>query len=390
MPENQSIADILASRFGPGDSIITGMAPGRVNLMGEHTDYNEGYVLPMTIGFHIEMAGRLRSDSLVRIYSADYDQSVTFSVEHPLEYDTGHRWSNYPKGVLWALQQAGLDLRGLDLAFRGDLPQGAGLSSSAALEIVTALIALKLHRRTWETSKIALLCQKAENEFIGMKCGVMDQFASLAGSEGHALFLDCRTLQYERVPLNLGDYRILICHSGVKHELVTSEYNQRRQDCSNGVALLKKYYPEVKALRDVNVGMLEAHRLEMTSEVFRRCLHIVTENQRVLESIQAMRQGQLQRFGELMIQSHKSQRDLFEVSCPEIDLLTELAGKVDGVLGSRLTGGGFGGSTVNLIRSDAIGQFETEVAVAYRKQTGIEPRIYICTPCAGATIKEKL
>jgi galactokinase len=305
-----------------------------------------------------------------------------------IEFDKNYFWSNYLKGVLWALKGAGVPLRGLDLAFRGNVPRGGGLSSSAALEVITALTALKLYGVTFEITKIALLCQKAENDFIGMKCGVMDQFASLAGSEGHALFLDCRTLAYDRIPLDLGGYRIVICHSGVKHELVTSEYNVRRQNCTDGVAILKKHFPEITALRNVTPEMLERYRSEMAPEIYRRCYHVITENERVLGSIEAMRRGDLERFGRLMNDSHDSQRDYFEVSCPEIDLLVDLARQAVGVLGARLTGGGFGGCTVNLVAADAIARFETEVAEAYRKQTGIEPKVFVSTPRAGAKIDE--
>ncbi len=379
---------ILTEKFGPAGPIVTAVAPGRVNLLGEHTDYNEGYVLPMAIEFQMRMAGRLRADATVNVHSVDFQQTVVFSVAEPLLRDEEHPWSNYIRGVLWAFQDAGYALPGLDLAFRGDLPQGAGLSSSAALEISLAVLLQKLAGWSLAPAQVALLCQRAENEFVGMKCGVMDQFASIMGQAGHALFLDCRTLAFEHIPLEVGDYRILICHSGVKHELVTSEYNLRRASCNEGVAMLQRHFPEVKALRDVTLEMLETYHLELDPTVFRRCFHIVTENRRVLEGIQTLRRGDLERFGQLMNQSHDSQRDYYEVSCAEVDLLVALARQVPGVLGARITGGGFGGCTVNLIHRDAIERFRQTVVNGYHQKTGIEPRLFVCAPGPGARIVE--
>ncbi len=388
MTTMKPIQAIFAEKFGPAGRIVTAVAPGRVNLLGEHTDYNEGYVLPMAIEFQMQMAGRLRADATVNVYSVDFQQTAAFSVAEPLLRDAEHPWSNYIRGVLWAFQDAGYAIPGLDLAFGGDLPQGAGLSSSAALEISLAVLLQNLAGWSLEPAQVALLCQRAENEFVGMKCGVMDQFASIMSQTGHALFLDCRTLAFEHIPLEVGDYRILICHSGVKHELVASEYNLRRASCNAGVAVLQRYFPEVKALRDVTLEMLETYHLELDPTVFRRCFHIVTENRRVLEGIQTLRRGDLDRFGQLMNQSHDSQRDYYEVSCAEVDLLVDLARQVPGVLGARITGGGFGGCTVNLIHQDAIERFRQTVVNGYHQKTGIEPRLFVCAPGPGARIIE--
>ncbi|MGD8399764.1 MAG: galactokinase [Bacillota bacterium] len=386
MNPNETISAVFIRQFGPGGLIITGQAPGRVNLIGEHTDYNEGYVLPMALGFHMEMAGRLRADAVVEVYSADYDQRVEFSLTEPPEYDRERLWSNYIRGVCWALRETGLALSGVELAFRGNIPQGAGLSSSAALEVVTALIILTLCGLALEPSRIALLCQRAENEFVGTKCGVMDQFIAVMGQEERVMFLDCRTLRFELVPLELGDYRVVICHSGVKHQLVASEYNRRRQSCQAGVAVLQQAVPTVKALRDVDPAMLEQYRTALGPEIYRRCRHIVSENQRVLESIAALRRGELTHFGQLMNQSHDSLRDDYEVSCAEVDLLIDLARRTPGVLGARITGGGFGGCTVNLVAAAAAPRFIREVGQAYREQTGNEPRFFSCVPAGGAKI----
>jgi galactokinase len=386
MNKDTSIRDVLIRRFGSGEPVVTGKAPGRVNLIGEHTDYNEGYVLPMAINFWIEMAGRLRPDAIVKVYSCDYDQVVAFSLCEPLLYDREHLWSNYIRGVCWALQEKGVPLQGMELAFGGNIPQGAGLSSSAALEVVTVMVTRALCGLELELSQIALLCQHAENEFVGIKCGAMDQFISVMGQENRALFLDCRTLKFDRIPLKLGGYRVVICHSGVRHQLVASEYNRRRKSCQDGVALIQKDVPNIRALRDVNLAMLEQRRATLGPEVYRRCRHVVTENQRVLDSVQALGQGELARFGTLMNESHDSQRDDFEVSCPEIDLLVDLARRIPGVLGARITGGGFGGCTVNLVATTAVESFTREVGRAYREQTGIEPCFFCCMPVAGAKL----
>ncbi len=382
----QEIAAQLEKIFGAGDGpIAVGRAPGRVNLIGEHTDYNDGFVFPMAIDFEMRMAGRKRADRMVRIYSQEYQRVVEFSLDN-ITFDGGEQWSNYPRGVLSELQEAGLELPGMDLAFSGNIPQGAGLSSSAALEVVTAVIARELAGFTFDDPKLARLCQRAENEFVGMKCGIMDPFISLMGRKGHALFLDCRSLEFRHIPLTLGDYRVVICKSGVKHSLVDSEYNVRRRQCEEGVAVLSKRFWEVWALRDVTLEQLERCRPELDPVIYRRCRHIVEENERVVESVAALTAGDLARFGGLMNASHDSLRDLYEVSCPEIDRLVELARSVPRVLGSRMTGGGFGGCTVNLVAESAIPEFERMVLEPYRKETGIEPEFYISTPAAGAKI----
>jgi galactokinase len=386
MINNENMREVLIRQFGPGGPVITGQAPGRVNLIGEHTDYNDGYVLPMAIDFRIEMAGRLRPDAVVKVYSHDFNQTVAFSLAEPLLADPEHTWSNYIRGVCWTLQEKGLQLKGMELVFSGNIPHGAGLSSSAALEVVTLLVVQALNGFELGRPQIALLCQRAENEFVGTKCGVMDQFISVMGQEDRALFLDCRSLQYDQIPLELGDYRMVICHSGVKHELVDSEYNRRRQSCHEGVAVLQQAVPAIKALRDVEPALLEQYHAALGPELYRRCRHVIKENQRVLDSIQALRRGELARFGQLMNQSHDSLRDDYEVSCAEIDLLVDLARRSPGVLGARITGGGFGGSTVNLVAAATVEQFIREVGQAYREQTGIEPHFFSCTPADGAKI----
>lgn len=381
-----TIAEQFHNIFGAGGPVTVGRAPGRVNLIGEHTDYNDGYVFPMALDFQMEMAARARADKLVRLYSVDYHQQVEFSIDVPIAYDSACRWSNYVRGVFAVLREAGIFPTGADIVFQGNIPQGAGLSSSAALEVVTAIVLQKLNGFEKSPPELALLCQQAENRFVGMNCGIMDQFVSVMGRSNHALFLDCRSLEYRQIPLELGDNRIIICQSGVKHSLVESEYNKRRAECEQGVACLAKRYPGVKALRDATLEQLASCRSEMDEVVYKRCFHVIAENNRVLESIKVLSQGDLAAFGRLMNASHDSLRDLYEVSCPEIDELVNLARAVPGVLGSRITGGGFGGCTVNLVNNNACQRFTEQVAVAYRQKTGIEPDFYMSAAADGAKV----
>jgi len=378
------MADALTKAFGPGGGVVTAVAPGRVNLIGEHTDYNEGFVLPMAIDLSVEMAARPRTDRQVRIRSVDFGEEVAFSLTDALVPDPAHPWSNYVRGVLWALREAGTEPAGMDAAFGGTLPQGAGLSSSAALEVATALVAKAIRPFELDLPGLARLCQHAENDFVGVKCGIMDPFASLAARAGHALLLDCRSLDYEHVPLELGEHVVAICHSGVRHALVGSEYNVRRRQCAEGVEVLRRRFPAVRALRDATLEQLESCASELSAEVHRRCRHVIAENARALESAEALRAGDLVRFGRLMDASHVSLRDDYAVSCPEVDLLVELSRRSRGVLGARITGGGFGGCTVNLVARDAVEAFRGDVLGEYGRRTGLTPRLFLSAPGPGA------
>jgi galactokinase len=381
-----AMRDTLVQSFGEGGPVVTRRAPGRVNLIGEHTDYNDGFVLPMALEFAMEMAGRRSDAPEVRVRSADYRASVTIPLAGPFAPDPAHPWSNYLRGVLWALREAGVELHGMDLAFGGNIPQGAGLSSSAALEVVTAEVARALLGFDLSGPRLARLCQHAENDFVGMKCGIMDQFVSLMGRADHALFLDCRSLEFQHIPLHLGEHAIAIVHSGVKHSLVGSEYNTRREECSTGVAALRRRFPQVAALRDATLEQLAACAAELSPTVVRRCRHVITECARTLESTEALRRGELDRFGRLMDGSHDSLRDDYEVSCPEIDLLVALTRKVQGVKGARITGGGFGGCTVNLLRREAVERLQEEVLGVYEKEVGIAPRLFVTRAADGAAL----
>jgi galactokinase len=376
--------DVLVKCFGDGGPVVTRRAPGRVNLIGEHTDYNDGYVLPMALEFAIEMAGRRRAAPEVRLHSADFGQTVSFRIDRPVEPDPAHPWSNYVRGVLWVLSRSGVALQGMDLAFGGDIPLGAGLSSSAALEVATAEVARALLGFGIQGPSLARLCQQAENDFVGMKCGIMDQFISLMGRAGHALFLDCRSLEHQLIPLELGDHVVAIIHSGVKHELVGSEYNTRREECAAGLAAIRRRFPSVSSLRDATLEQLAASAPDLTPTLERRCRHVITECARVLESTAALRGGDLARFGRLMNESHDSLRDDYQVSCPEIDLLVSLARGVPGLAGARITGGGFGGCTVNLLPGASVDSLESAVLAPYERQVGKRPELFVTRAADGA------
>lgn len=357
-------------------------APGRVNLIGEHTDYNSGYVLPAAIDRSITMAGRRRSDRTVKLHSLDLDQACEFKLDE-IERDAGHPWSNYVRGVTKFLQTEGHELPGAEIVFGGDVPREAGLSSSAALEVAAVAFWQKLARLELAPVSAVKLARRAENEFVGVPCGVMDQFASALAREGHALFLDCRDLTYRHVPLH-AEIRIVVCNSGVTRALAQSEYQARLQQCRQAVAQLGTTGLAVKSLREVDSDDLEMASGALGELLLKRARHVVTENGRVLEAVQALEARDLERFGELMYASHESLRDDYEVSSKELDALVELARRQPGCLGARMTGAGFGGCTVNLVHADATESFAHAVGKGYKQQTGLDAEVYLCQASNGA------
>lgn len=367
-----------------GNQVIAAKAPGRVNLIGEHTDYNDGFVMPMAIDREIVMVAQANGEQVVRIYSADFDASVEFPLDD-IQKDAAQTWSNYPRGVLKLLQDYGYAVTGMNVAMSGDVPLGAGLSSSAALEVVTCYTAKWVSGFDIDGVEAAKLCQKAENTFVGVNCGIMDQFISALGQRDHCLFLDCRSLEYDLVPLPSRDeYKVVICNTAVKRGLVDSKYNERRSQCEEGVRILQQFLPEITALRDVTVEQFEQYKKYLPDVVAARCQHVIYENQRVLDSVQALRAGDFTAFGQYMNESHDSLRDLYEVSCSELDLMVDLARSVPGVVGARMTGAGFGGCTVNLVKADAVDAFLAKVPTEYKAKTGLEPEVYITTGENGA------
>jgi galactokinase len=376
--------DLVAARFREmfGSDARIFRAPGRVNVIGEHTDYNDGFVMPAALQFYTWVAAAKREDRVIEAYSDHFDEKISLSLDG-LDGPPRKHWSDFIRGVAAVLQKAGYTLAGANLVIHGEVSLGAGLSSSASVEVATALALSSTSGVDVPRMELVRLCQKAEHEFVGTRCGIMDQFVAVHGTAGHALMLDCRSLEYQLLPLPQ-DVRLVVCNSMVRHELASGEYNRRRADCEGGVKLLQPHVPGIRALRDVSVADLEAWERALPATVYRRCRHAVTENQRVVEAAEALRASDPERFGQLMYESHASLRDDYQVSCRELDLLVELAASSPGVYGARMTGGGFGGCTVNLLRADACDSFKEHISRAYREATGIIPEIYICEPGQGA------
>jgi len=379
----------FSARYG-GDPVIT-RAPGRVNLIGEHTDYNDGYVMPAAIGLYTYAAIRGRNDGRFRVQSLQQRETVEFDAGSPTETagQGGELWSHYVRGVVQVLRDRGVATDGADLLVHGEVPLGSGLSSSAALEVAVAQAILELTGTRIPGPELAALCQRAENEYVGIRCGIMDQYTSACGRAEHALLLDCRALTHDLVPLNRasGDTRaacIVVCNTMVRHELAVGAYNQRRTECEMGVAQFRELGAPIASLRDVTPGMLARFAADLDRTILRRCRHVVHENGRVTEAAAAIRRGDLKRFGRLMGESHASLRDDYEVSCAELDKLVEIAVAVPGVYGSRMTGGGFGGCTVSLVRSEAVGVFTQTVRDQYLEATGRVATIHVCDAADGA------
>ena len=360
-------------------------APGRVNLIGEHTDYNDGFVLPAAIDRTIAYAGRRRADRRVRVHSRDFNASADFSLDE-IQKDTEKTWSNFLRGVCKLLEADGHRLTGADIAFGGDVPLAAGLSSSAAVEVGATAFWNKLLGLELDPVYVVKLSRRTENEFVGVPCGIMDQFISALGRRDHALFLDCRDLTYRHVPLR-ASVKIVVSNSGVKRALAQSEYEVRLKQCRESVVKIAAATGRaLKSLRDVQVSDLDAVRGTMDSLLWRRAHHVVSENQRTLEAVKVLEAGDLERFGELMNQSHESLRDDYEVSSKELDQLVELARRQPGVLGARMTGAGFGGCTVTLVRAEAADSFAQAVAKGYQEALGLKAEIYVCQASDGALV----
>jgi galactokinase len=376
----QALSETFQSLYGGQPKLYR--APGRVNLIGEHTDYNQGLVMPAAIDFSTWVAIAPRHDRKLSVRSENFAETVELDLDQPARQGRGH-WSDYPFGVAVKLEESGHRLVGANILVSGEVPIGSGLSSSAAIEVATGLALLENSEVTIDRVTLAKLCQQAENEFVGMRCGLMDQFISCFGRAGHALMLDCRGLDYKLLPLP-DNVKLVVCNTMVKHELASSEYNARRADCELGVELLSQKLPHVESLRNVTNGDLQRHKHQLPEVIARRCRHVASENSRVLEAASALERRDLETFGQLMRQSHISLRDDYEVSCKELDLMVELASNVEGVFGARMTGGGFGGCTINLVRSESVDAFKQSVASGYLKATGREPEIYVCTAAQGA------
>ena len=372
--------DSYKARFGTAAEVYR--APGRVNLIGEHTDYNDGFVLPAAIEFYCWAASGKRSDRKIVVHSENYNESVEEEIDALSPLGKRH-WANYPLGVAWALRQTGKPVAGLNVYLAGEVPLGAGLSSSAALEVSTGFALLSQSGVSVDRKELAQLCQKAENDFVGAHVGIMDQFVSCFGKESHALLLDCRSLEHQYVKLPAG-VQLVICNTMVKHELASGEYNARRAECEEGVRILRIRNPEIRALRDATLAQLEEQSKILPAKVIARCRHVIKENARVIKAVEAFRRGDTNALGPLMKESHESLRDDYEVSSKELDLMVEIAEKQRGLIGARMTGGGFGGCTINLVEIGAVAEFRRNVAQAYAAKTGLTPEIYVSPASEGA------
>ena len=366
------------------------VSPGRVNLLGEHVDYNDGWVLPIAIDKAVTIKAKPAADGLIHIFARDLDENVTFnltSLEDKRDIDGNPLpgWATYPAGVAWSLCKHGLKVDGIDSVLYSDLPIGAGLSSSAAVEVGFAVIWEALSSWKLDRMTMARYCQEAEVSYVGVNCGLMDQFASANGVAGHALLLDTRTLVWRPVPLPAGTV-IVIADSRIKHKLVDSAYNTRHDECSQAVRILQTKYPNITALRDVTPEQLLAMQAQMPENVFRRARHIVSECQRVPRAAAMLDAGDSVGFGRLMFETHTSLRDDYEVSCKELDILVDLAFHIPGCLGARLTGAGFGGSTANLVLENNADTFMEQLREGYRAATGLEANIFPCTAEDGARV----
>ncbi len=379
LPPPQLVAH-FQKMFGGGESVS--QAPGRVNIIGEHTDYNDGFVLPAATNFRCWIAFSPRRDRKVLLYSQNTRDSASADLE---QLRPSHVWSDYPLGVAAELEHYGCRVCGANLYIHSQVPLGAGLSSSAAIEVATAYALLHAGNCVMSSPQIAQLCQRAENNFVGVRCGIMDQFTSSMGQAGNALLLDCRSLEYQPVPIP-PQIALVICNTMVKHELGGGEYNSRRRECENGVRILAAVLPGIRALRDASISSLEKHRNLLPTIVYRRCRHVISENERVHKMANALRDVDTESMTALMAESHASLRDDFEVSCEELDVLVDLARRQRDVFGARMMGGGFGGCTINLVDASAIADFKNNVSAGYFAATGQKPEIYICSPSEGAGV----
>ncbi len=363
-------------------------SPGRVNLIGEHTDYNNGFVLPAAIDKAVYFAIAPREDDTCFLYAVDLDDSFEFRISNLESSDK--IWPNYLMGVVDQLNKSGYKISGFNCVFGGDIPIGAGLSSSAAIEAGLAFSLDHIFNLNIDKLSLVKLSQKAENEFVGVKCGIMDQYINIFGKKGNVLQIDCESLNYKYYPFDFENVSIVLFDTCVSHSLASSEYNQRRKECSIGVEVIKKDYPEVRSLRDVSVKLINEYKTKLDPVVFKRCKYAVEENERLLNACVSLTKGDLREFGKFMNETHDGLSNDYEVSCKELDYLVNLTKDSENVYGSRMMGGGFGGCTINLVENNAVDSVSEKVKKAYTEKFGFEPKIY-CTKISNGTeiIREK-
>ena len=374
MTNEREMLSIFKSIYGIREEVILGSAPGRVNIIGEHTDYNDGYVLPTPLSYRVWVAARNRIDSEFKIYAYDYREKYSFTLGEQT-FSEKTRWANYVMGVVNALQRKGYSIGGAEIVIKGDVPQSAGLSSSAALEVATARALKQLFDLEIDPVELAYIGKSAENDFIGLQSGVMDQFCASLGKLGQALLIDCRDNTHRNIKIPWGNTLVAV-HTGIRRKLDSSAYNERVQQCREGVAALKRVRPEIQSLRNVTMEDLKEVEGKISDTIYRRCRHVVRENARVLSAIDAMETNTEAKLGALMYESHISLRDDYGVSCPELNTLVKIAMDTGYVLGARLTGAGFGGCTINLLPKHNLKDFIVEVPTRYKDATGLEPEVY--------------
>jgi galactokinase len=363
-------------------------APGRINLIGEHTDYNDGFVMPAAINYDTVFAIAEATDGVSEVYSVKYDETFKVNLENPQPVESP-AWVNYLLGVLKQFLMKGLSVKPFKCAFGGDVPLGAGLSSSASVECGFAFALNELNGHNLPKETMIYMAQWAEHNFAGVMCGIMDQFASMMGKKGHVIVLDCRSMEYHYSPINLPDHDIVLCDTKVKHSLVDSEYNSRRSECERGVAILSRHYPEVKSLRDVTEEMILKHKSELTGKMYDRCLYVVQEIRRVQEASADLKANHLDAFGQKMFATHDGLSKLYEVSCEELDFLVALAREFGSVVGARMMGGGFGGCTINIIPKSETNKFIAFASKAYQDKFGHDMASYIVSVEDGTDIQSK-
>lgn len=371
----KKITDSFIQKFGGAPAIFR--SPGRVNILGEHTDYNEGFVLPAAINKNIYFAVGKRTDSIINLYAGDFNESYTGNINHVEKSTT--QWANYILGVVDQLQKKGFILTGFNAVVDGDIPIGAGLSSSAAVECATIYALNDSFNLNLDRLQMVPLAQKAEHLFAGVNCGIMDQFASMFGKKEHVIKLDCRSLEYEYVPFKMEGYKIVLLNTNVKHNLAASEYNTRRMQCEKGVALISQFHPSIKSLRDVNINMLNEFVEPLDPLVYQRCKYVVQENERLLGACEDLRHGNIKALGEKMYQTHNGLKYFYDVSCKELDFLVEYVKNIPAVAGARMMGGGFGGCTINLVKEDAIEKMVTDISKAYTEEMKLPLSFYIAS-----------
>jgi len=382
-PPAERARSAFREKFG-GEPEALARAPGRVNLIGEHTDYNGGFVLPMAVDREVAVAFRSTGGRESKVYSADYDELCGFDTDSP-ERVEGHHWSNYVRGVASVLSGGGRAVAAIEAAVEGNVPQGAGLSSSAAVEVAAVVAFDSASGLGLEPVEQVKLAQRAENEFVGVNCGIMDQFVSRLGERDRCLRIDCRDLTYAAVPIKSEDVRVVVCDTGVTRKLSAGEYNKRRSACESAAAKITSR--EGALLREVTLEELLASKEKLTGDEYNRALHVLRENQRVGLACEALASGRYEEAGKLLFDSHASLRDLYEVSCKELDMLVEIARGVEGVCGARLTGAGFGGCTANLVRAGSESALEEAVMREYPGKSGLTPRVWVFEPGPGARVE---